>query len=38
MDTIRIAPPLVTNSDQVDWALEGVGTTLRQDYREGNAR
>jgi ornithine--oxo-acid transaminase len=30
--TIRIAPPLVITSDQVDWALEGIGTTLRQDF------
>ncbi len=30
--TIRIAPPLVITSDQVDWALEGIGTTFRQDF------
>jgi ornithine--oxo-acid transaminase len=30
--TIRIAPPLVITSDQVDWALERIGATLRQDY------
>ncbi len=30
--TIRIAPPLVITSDQVDWALEEIGTTLRQDF------
>ena len=30
--TLRIAPPLVITSDQVDWALEGIGTTLRQDF------
>ena len=29
--TIRIAPPLVITSDQVDWALEQIGATLRQD-------
>jgi ornithine--oxo-acid transaminase len=29
--TIRIAPPLVITSDQVDWALERIGATLRQD-------
>ena len=28
--TIRIAPPLVITSDQVDWALEGIEATLRQ--------
>ena len=28
--TIRIAPPLVITSDQVDWALEGIGATFRQ--------
>ena len=27
--TIRIAPPLVITSDQVDWALEGIAATLR---------
>ena len=30
--TIRIAPPLVIASDQVDWALEQIGTTLKQDF------
>src|SRR6267154_1211299 len=30
--TIRIAPPLVITSDQVDWALEAIGATLRQDF------
>lgn len=30
--TIRIAPPLVITSDQVDWALERFATTLRQDF------
>ena len=30
--TIRIAPPLVITSDQVDWALERIGATLRQDF------
>jgi ornithine--oxo-acid transaminase len=30
--TIRIAPPLVLTSDQVDWALERIGATLRQDF------
>jgi ornithine--oxo-acid transaminase len=30
--TIRIAPPLVITSDQVDWALEGIGATLRHDF------
>ena len=30
--TIRIAPPLVITGDQVDWALEGIGATLRQDF------
>jgi ornithine--oxo-acid transaminase len=29
--TIRIAPPLVITSDQVDWALEGIGNILRHD-------
>ena len=28
--TIRIAPPLVITSDQVDWALEGIEATFRQ--------
>jgi ornithine--oxo-acid transaminase len=28
--TIRIAPPLVITSDQVDWALEQIADTLRQ--------
>ncbi|OPY97586.1 ornithine--oxo-acid transaminase [Bradyrhizobium sacchari] len=30
--TIRIAPPLVITSDQVDWALERLSTTLTQDF------
>jgi ornithine--oxo-acid transaminase len=30
--TIRIAPPLVVTSDQVDWALERIGATLMQDF------
>src|ERR1700755_2541856 len=30
--TIRIAPPLVITRDQVDWALERIGATLRQDF------
>jgi ornithine--oxo-acid transaminase len=30
--TIRIAPPLVITSDQVDWALEQFATTLTQDF------
>jgi len=29
--TIRIAPPLVITSDQVDWALEQFATILTQD-------
>jgi ornithine--oxo-acid transaminase len=29
--TIRIAPPLVITSDQVDWALEEIEATLRHD-------
>ncbi|WP_025034862.1 ornithine--oxo-acid transaminase [Bradyrhizobium sp. DOA9] len=29
--TIRIAPPLVITSDQVDWALGRLATTLTQD-------
>jgi ornithine--oxo-acid transaminase len=29
--TIRIAPPLVITSDQVDWALEQIGSVLRHD-------
>ncbi|WP_407113817.1 ornithine--oxo-acid transaminase [Bradyrhizobium sp. LMG 9283] len=29
--TIRIAPPLVITSDQVDWALERLASTLTQD-------
>ncbi|MCP3442568.1 ornithine--oxo-acid transaminase [Bradyrhizobium sp. CCGUVB14] len=29
--TIRIAPPLVITSDQVNWALEQFATTLTQD-------
>jgi ornithine--oxo-acid transaminase len=31
-DMIRVAPPLVITSDQVDWALDRFGTTLRQDF------
>jgi ornithine--oxo-acid transaminase len=30
--TIRIAPPLVITGDQVDWALERIGTTLTRDF------
>src|SRR6202048_2037465 len=30
--TIRIAPPLVISSDQVDWALERIEATLRHDF------
>ncbi len=30
--TIRVAPPLVITSDQVDWALEQLEATLRQDF------
>ena len=30
--TIRIAPPLIITSDQVDWALEEIAATLRQDF------
>ena len=30
--TIRIAPPLIITSEQVDWALEEIGATLRQDF------
>jgi ornithine--oxo-acid transaminase len=29
--TIRIAPPLVITGDQVDWALEQIDATLKQD-------
>jgi ornithine--oxo-acid transaminase len=29
--TIRIAPPLVITSEQVDWALEAIGATLMRD-------
>jgi len=29
--TIRIAPPLVITADQVDWALERIEATLKQD-------
>jgi ornithine--oxo-acid transaminase len=29
--TIRIAPPLVIRADQVDWALERIEATLKQD-------
>jgi ornithine--oxo-acid transaminase len=31
VDTIRIAPPLVIMGDQVDWALERIEATLKQD-------
>jgi ornithine--oxo-acid transaminase len=30
--TIRIAPPLVITTDQVEWALEEIGATLKQDF------
>ena len=30
--TIRIAPPLVITSDQVDWALERIGAALTLDF------
>ena len=30
--TIRIAPPLVIAGDQVDWALEEIEATLKQDF------
>ncbi|KRQ05424.1 ornithine--oxo-acid transaminase [Bradyrhizobium manausense] len=30
--TIRIAPPLVITSEQVDWALERFASTLTQDF------
>jgi ornithine--oxo-acid transaminase len=30
--TIRVAPPLVITSDQVDWALDRFEATLRQDF------
>lgn len=30
--TIRIAPPLVITSGQVDWALERIDATLKQDF------
>ena len=30
--TIRIAPPLVITSDQVDWALERIAETLTRDF------
>jgi ornithine--oxo-acid transaminase len=30
--TIRIAPPLVITGDQVDWALERIEATLKQDF------
>jgi ornithine--oxo-acid transaminase len=30
--TIRIAPPLVITSDEVDWALEQFATVLTQDF------
>ncbi|QPF86727.1 ornithine--oxo-acid transaminase [Bradyrhizobium genosp. L] len=30
--TIRIAPPLVITSDQVDWALEQIDAALKQDF------
>jgi ornithine--oxo-acid transaminase len=29
---MRFAPPLVITADQVDWALEEIGVTLRQDF------
>jgi hypothetical protein len=29
---IRVAPPLVITSDQVDWALDRFGATLSQDF------
>ena len=29
--TIRIAPPLVITSEQVDWALKAIGATLKRD-------
>jgi ornithine--oxo-acid transaminase len=29
--TIRIAPPLVITADQVDWALQQIDATLKQD-------
>ena len=32
---IRVAPPLVITSDQVDWALDRFGATLRQDFSNG---
>ncbi len=32
--TIRIAPPLVITEDQVDWALERIEATLRQDFSQ----
>jgi ornithine--oxo-acid transaminase len=31
-NTIRIAPPLVITTDQVDWALEQIEATLVQDF------
>jgi ornithine--oxo-acid transaminase len=30
--TIRFAPPLVITADQVDWALEQIDATLKQDF------
>ena len=30
--TIRIAPPLVITSDEVDWAIEKIEATLKQDF------
>jgi ornithine--oxo-acid transaminase len=30
--TIRIAPPLVITSDQVDWALDEIGATSKHDF------
>jgi len=30
--TIRVAPPLVISSDQVDWALERIDAALKQDF------
>jgi ornithine--oxo-acid transaminase len=32
--TIRIVPPLVITSDQVDWALEVIEDILRHDCRD----
>ena len=30
--TIRIAPPLIITSDQVDWAIEAIEATLSHDF------